>query len=257
MYQEIFESLGLSPNEARIYETLLERGESSVSDIATAAKVHRRNAYDAVRRLIEKGLCFQVFSAGETHYNAVDPGKLSELINDKQEQLASVLPDLKKKFFERYAPEEVYIYRGYEGQKNIWRDILRVGKDVLNLGAKGQWFDPKLDVGRTAFFKEANRRKIVFYNLFDYEIKTQKPDFPKDFLGNLKYRYLPKEYSTNSVVNTFGDYVVTYTGITPFKMSEDTVFFILHSKDLAQSYEKWFWYMWEQSAEGKVGKPNK
>ena len=55
-YQDIFESLGLSPNEAKIYESLVEHGESSISYIAVAAKVHRRNAYDAIERLIDKGL---------------------------------------------------------------------------------------------------------------------------------------------------------------------------------------------------------
>lgn len=47
MYEHILEGLGLSPNEAKIYEALVERGESSISDIAVAAKIHRRNAYDA------------------------------------------------------------------------------------------------------------------------------------------------------------------------------------------------------------------
>jgi len=27
------------------------------------------------------------------------------------------------------------------------------------------------------------------------------------------------------------------------------VFFVLHSKDLAESYRKWFWYMWGMSSE--------
>src|SRR5438045_713802 len=85
MNQQILEELGLSPNEARIYESLLERGESSISEVAINAKIHRRNAYDAVQRLINKGLCFQVFSAGENTYNAVDPDKLTELITERQD----------------------------------------------------------------------------------------------------------------------------------------------------------------------------
>ena len=74
MYQEIFENLGLSPNEAKIYETLVEHGEMGVSQVTSLAQVHRRNAYDAIRRLIDKGLCFETMSAKENIYNAVDPG---------------------------------------------------------------------------------------------------------------------------------------------------------------------------------------
>jgi predicted DNA-binding transcriptional regulator len=255
MYEVILEEIGLSPNEAKIYETLVERGESTVSDIAVAAKVHRRNAYDAIQRLINKGLCFQIFSTKENHYNAVDPDKLLELIGEKQQRLLTALPALKKKFSERLAPEEAYIYRGLEGQKNVWRDILRVGADTYNIGAKAQWFDPRLEASRMAFFREANRKKIKFNLLFDHEIKTTMPDFPKNYPAPLNYRFLPKEYSTNSIVNIFGDYVVMYTGINELgKMSDDIVFFVLHNKSLAESYHKWFKYMWEQSTEDKPPK---
>src|SRR3989344_2989798 len=103
MREEIFESIGLIPNEAKIYEALVEKGESSISDIAVAAKIHRRNAYDAIQRLINKGLCFQIFSTTENRYNAVDPDKLTEILAEKQEQLLSAIPIFKKKFSERYA----------------------------------------------------------------------------------------------------------------------------------------------------------
>jgi sugar-specific transcriptional regulator TrmB len=251
MHQELFETLGLSPNEGKIYETLIERGESNISDIAVAAKIHRRNAYDAIQRLVEKGLCFQIFSTTENKYNAVDPDKLTEILAEKQEKLMKILPSLKEKFGARFAPEEAYIYRGFEGQKNIWRDVIRVGKDSFFIGAKGGWFDPRLETGRTAFFKEANRKKIKFIQLFDNAIKEQIPDFPKHFPGKLEYRFLPKKYSTNSAIHIFGDYVITYTGLGVGKISDDVVFFVIHSKDLAESYRTWFWYMWGESSEDK------
>lgn len=251
MHQSVLEGLGLSPNEAKIYEALIEHGESAVSDISVAAKIHRRNAYDAIERLINKGLCFQIVSKNENLYNAVSPDKLTEILAEKEQKLGDALPALKKKFNERYAPQEAYIYRGYEGQKNVWRDILRVGEDSYFIGAKAGWFDPKLDSGRDAFFKEANRKKIKFIQLFDDQVKKQIPNFPKHFPGKLEYRFLPEKYSTNSAINVFGDYVVTYTGLPVGKINDDIVFFVIRSKDLAESYRKWFWYMWDQSSEDK------
>jgi len=248
MYEPVFEQLGLSPNEARIYEALLSRGESSVAEISVEAKVHRRNAYDAIERLINKGLCFQIFSSTENKYNAVDPDKLLEFVAERREQLEKVLPDLKKKFGERVAPEEAYIYRGHEGQKNIWRDMLRVGQDSYFIGAKGGWFDPRLTASREAFFKEANRKKIKFIQLFDHTVKEKLPDFPKHFPGKLEHRFLPSKYSTNSAIHVFGDYVITYTGLGIGAIDEHIVFFVIHSKNLAESYRTWFWYMWGQSS---------
>ncbi len=247
MNTETLESLGLSPNEGKIYESLVEQGESSMSEIAIAAKIHRRNAHDAVQRLIDKGLCFQIFSGGENKYNAVDPDKLVELIAEKQQQVASILPELKRKFEHRIAHEEAYIYRGLEGQKNVWRDVLRVGEDSYYIGAKASWYDPRLEAARKAFFREANRKKIKFIQLFDYEVKSEMPNFPKHFEGTLEYRLLPKEYSTDSAIHIFGDYVVSYTGLSIGKLNEDTILFVIKSAHLAESYRRWFWALWGQA----------
>ncbi len=247
LYTETLQHLGLSPNEAKIYEALIERGESTISDISVSAKVHRRNAYDAVSRLIDKGLCFQVVSPSGDRFGAVDPNKLKELVGEKEKMLASMLPKLQEKYHASAAKEEAFIYRGLEGQKNIFREMLRVGADSYFIGAKGGWYDPRIETARKSFFKEARRKKIKFIQLFDYGIKTL-PNFPKHFEGDLKYRILPEEYSNNSAIHIFGDYVITYTGLPIGKINTDTVFFVIKSKDLAESYRQWFWYMWKQSS---------
>lgn len=252
MYQEFLEKLDLSPNEAKIYENLLGNSESSISQITVLAKVHRRNTYDAIRRLISKGLVFEIFSRAGNYYSAVDPDKLSELLSEKEQELQQILPDLKKKYNKTLSSEAVYIYRGREGQKNIWRDVLRVGQDNYMIGAKGGWFDPKLKIARTAFIKEANRKKIKFYILFDHTLKIQTPQFTKTWPGKCDYKYLPEIYNTDSIIHVFGDYVITYSGLELFKIKENTVFFVLHNKNLAISYRKWFQYMWDQSKDKKM-----
>ena len=47
----VLQSIGLSPNEAKIYDALVTYGVSGVSTISLRAKVHRRNCYDALQRL--------------------------------------------------------------------------------------------------------------------------------------------------------------------------------------------------------------
>ncbi len=252
MYQETFEGLGLSPNEAKIYEVLVEHGQSGVSDIATHAQIHRRNAYDAIRRLVDKGLCFEIFSSKENLYSAVDPGKLLELADEKRRTVEIILPELNKKFHATSADEEAFIYKGLEGQKNVWRDVVRVGGENFFIGGKATWSDPRLVSSRAAFFKEANRKGITFKQLYDSEVIEKFPNHFKDYPGKSQNRLLPKKYSTTSAIHIFGDYVVTYTGLTQVKnIPDDVVFFVLHSASLAASYRTWFTYMWEQSKEIK------
>ncbi|MDP3880918.1 MAG: helix-turn-helix domain-containing protein [bacterium] len=244
----ILEELGLSPNEAKIYKALLEHGEMGVSDISLRAKIHRRNTYDAINRLVEKGLAFEILSAKENTYNAVDPEKLLELVDEKRQSIESLLPSLIKQFKSRKVKEEAYILKGLEGQKNIWREVLRVAETSYFIGAKGEWFDERLKTSKDAFFKEANRKNISFKQLFDFETRERLPEILLKYPAkNSENRILPKEYSTSSAIHVFGDYVVTYTGLSVKEINEDITFFVIKSKELANSYRTWFEFLWNKS----------
>ena len=79
-HQELLQSLGLSKNEAKIYETLLRQGEVGVGVISEKSGVHRRNVYDSLNRLMEKGLVFEIEGSVENKYQACEPKKLTEIV---------------------------------------------------------------------------------------------------------------------------------------------------------------------------------
>ncbi len=239
---KVLQELGLSPNEAKIYEALLDLKEAGVGAISTKAEIHRRNVYDAVKRLIDKGLIFPILAKGENLYSPVDPDKLLELVKEKEASLNKILPDLRKQYEERTGQQEAYIYRGIEGFKNYMRDILRVGKDVYFIGAKLGWFDPRLKTFLEQFFKEAKRKGINFHHIFDYEVKEKG----KNDLSNFgEYKFLPKEFATNSAIDIFGDYVVTFTGLKFKELDDRVTLFVLRDEKLAESYRTWFKFMYE------------
>ena len=128
-YTELFEELGMSPNEAKIYETLVTGVEMAVSEISVKAKVHRRNVYDALSRLLEKGLVFQIFQKGENMYRSVPPQKLMEVLEEKKRGLQNVLPTLSKLYESKPLEEAAFIYKG-SGLQNYMR-LTRVGEYVL------------------------------------------------------------------------------------------------------------------------------
>src|SRR6266498_3351563 len=121
MYIDVFQQLGLAKNEARIYETLLTEGESGVGQIALKSKVHRRNVYDSLNRLIEKGLVFEILQKHENYYQAVDPNKLAEILQEKEQTLAKIMPNLEELYTSTPHINEAYIYKGVEGWKNYIR----------------------------------------------------------------------------------------------------------------------------------------
>jgi len=87
MYEELLRDVGLSLNESKVYETLLHTGEASVQEISLKSNVHRRNVYDSLNKLIEKGLASEVFIKGEKNFKAINPEQLLEIIKEKRKRI--------------------------------------------------------------------------------------------------------------------------------------------------------------------------
>ena len=95
MFQEILIQIGLTLNESKVYEALLNLGEVNVSKISIKSKVHRRNVYDALNTLVDKGLASETFTKKEKLFRGIDPQKLKDLIKEKETALDSYLPAMK------------------------------------------------------------------------------------------------------------------------------------------------------------------
>ena len=242
MHTDVLQQLGLSLNEAKIYLSLITYGGSGVSTIALRAQIHRRNAYDAVHRLHEKGLVFEVHSSAETIYEAVDPGKLLELVRERERSLAFAMPKLQKLYHTNRAPELAYIYKGVEGVKNYMRLALHAGEDMFILGAEGAWLDPRIAEYTAWFLAEAKKKRMRITAILDDDAR----DIPEAAhkLAHA-YKFLPEKYDTNSTMDIFGDHVVTYTVTTPGRLQDDVTIFVMHSPDLAKSYRTWWQCLWD------------
>ncbi|MBI2548645.1 hypothetical protein HYW21_04815 [Candidatus Woesearchaeota archaeon] len=251
MYESILRDIGLSPNEARVYEALLQLGEASVQTISTKAQVHRRNVYDSLVKLTDKGLVSLAIEKGEGNYRATDPQRLLIILKEKEDNLTKVLPDLKLRYHTLPQKEQAYIYRGVKGFRNYMQDILDVGEDFYCIGAKGGWFDPRLRAFRVRFYRELREKGIHCYHLFDYEMKHHvgkgiESPVPEHLH---EARFLPPQSSTNCAIDFFGDRIVTFTGLTINHLDDDMVQFVLISRKLVEGYKKWFWFMWDHCAE--------
>ncbi len=245
MYESILEELGLTTNESKIYEALLSMGSCSIEQIATKSRVHRRNVYDILAKLLEKGLISEEFMDNRKEYKAIHPSRLLDLFQEKEKKLQAILPELEKKFAKQEETEAAYLYRGINGFKQYLQDILDVGETCYFIGAKAFWLDPRLKHFLVKFEQERKRKGIKFMHLFDYEVKAQKPEILK--LVGKPYKFLPKEYSSQTSIDIFGDRVVTFVGVRPGQLEEEPVQFVMKSRRLADGYRKFFQFMWDRS----------
>jgi len=243
MYEHIFTQFDLAKNEAKIYEILLKFGERPVSFIANQSKVHRRNVYDSLSRLIEKGLVFEIIGSKENQYQAVHPEKFRELIAEKANMLEKVMPKLEALHDLNPSEEQVYIYKGPEGWKNYMQDIVRVGETFYCIGAKGGWLDERVKNFFPTFQREMERKKIKCYHIFDQEVKTKCPEII-EFVGE-DYRFFPAGQSTNVAVDIFGDRINILSNLNAGGFDEDFSFTVIVNPQIAAAFKVWFEFMYQ------------
>ena len=81
-------------------------------------------------------------------------------------------------------------------------------------------------------------------HIFDYEVKEQRPEILK--LVGKPYKFLPKDYSSQTSIDFFGDRIVTFVGVKPGQLDEEPIQFVMRSRRLADGYRKFFEFMWDK-----------
>lgn len=93
--------LGLTDGEARVYLSLLKLGSSKVGAIVKDSRVSYSKVYDVLERLGSKGLVSHIAICEIKYFNSVEPYRLHDYIQSKEEKLRSqkeminkIIPDL-------------------------------------------------------------------------------------------------------------------------------------------------------------------
>jgi len=232
------EQLGLTKNQSLVYISLLKLGSTSAQNIIKESGLHRSRVYDSLEKLEDLGLVSFVVKGFKKYFQAAAPEKLLDYVNEKKEIVNQFLPELKK--LEGMKKEEINasIYKGKEGIKTIHSEMLKEGKDVYVLGAKGMIFK-ELPYFIPNFEKERIKKKIKFTLIYD---KKEVKEFEKEIIKRKLFegKSLPHGFESTSVVNIFGNKVA----IVLWKDYPSG--FMIDNKNVADSFRKWFEFIYKK-----------
>ena len=224
--------LGLTHTEAKIYVTLIDLGRAQAGIISRKTGIHRRSVYDALERLIEKGLVSYIKENDKRFYVPADPQRLDELVHQTQADLGSILPGLKAKYGEAKQKQETVFYRGVEGIKAIFDDQLVVGEDIFIMGASKN--APDILKYYLPHYTAKRVSKKVKLHLIYAGKRTSDVSIP---LSEIKY--LSDEFASPVSTNIYGDKVaIILWGFEP-------VAILIKNKDIATTYRAYFELLWK------------
>lgn len=235
---EQIKKAGLTENEAKVYESLLELGARPAGSLSRRTGLHRRVVYDVTDRLIKKGLVGYIIENGTKIFSASNPKRFLEIIDEEKNQIQTVLPGMMEIFnsAKEKQKEDTQFYKGKEGLKSVFEDQLAEGKEILILGGSPMAYEI-LEYYFVWFDKKRIKQKIKTKIIFDEKLKEKKLSVPLS-----EIRYLPEKYSSPLAINIYGDKVaiILWSRENPFVI-------VIKNKDISEGYRKHFEMMWKMS----------
>ncbi len=242
MHKEALLEVGLTEKESEVYLALIELGSSSAGQIIQKTGMHRAVVYDLLERLIEKGLVGHGIKGRKKYFEATNPQKLLDIVKEKEMKIRGILPNLLE-LSQFKDPLDVKIYKGKEGIKTVFEDILRVKPvEWLSLGSGGETYN-LLPAFLEEFHKNRVKSKIKARGLLINNALATKRG---EILSKLKYteiKYLPKTIVTPTVINIYNNRVTLYA-VTKNKIP---FIILIENQQLAHSFKEYFESLWKIS----------
>lgn len=249
MYEVTLEALGLTKSEISTYLALLDLGPSTTGPLIKKAQIASGKAYIILDKLIEKGLVTYTIISGTKTYQAKNPNRLLDYLNEKRReldkievQLKEIIPYFKTKFEEQKNQTKAEIFEGTQGFKTFHKFMLdecKKGDTVYVFGAPKE-ANEKFG----AYYIEWNRLRVekgvklkILYSSDSREFGEIRKKLPLT-----EVRYMDEKEEIPAWIDVFGDYVTT------INVHGTPICFLIKDKVSQESYLKYFETIWKRAS---------
>lgn len=243
--RDILRQIGFTKAEIDVYFVLLKSKGLVASEITIQVQMQRPNVYDALDRLIAKGLASYVIKNNVKYFQAVSPEKIKDYVNglkkdieDKEKQIIRMIPDLKKLSPLIKSKISVETYEGKEGMRTILFDSVRetreTKKEILGIGINNlriQKQDP-------IYFERYARERAKIKAKSRYLISEGTKIFSHK---DAEIRILPKELESPTATYIYGNKVTIWLWF------DVPIVILIDSEEVSDSYRSYFELLWKQS----------
>ena len=249
MILDYLQKIGLTAGEIKVYSAVLQIGISSLNKIHEKTGIERRNIYDILNKLIEKGLISYTIEKGKQTFQSTHPNKIISYLEDKKRDVEKIeqeikphLDELIKQFNKSKSSVHAEVFRGNESMKALLKETLNY-KEQYWIGGNSGVESTNLKIWFSHWMNERAKKKIWMYDLVDYGtfLEGYEPDKKqknkKDFY---KYCQLPKNLSSPMVILIYGNKVAQIL------WGEQSFAFVLESEEIKESFMKYFNYFWKE-----------
>ncbi|MBI5036400.1 ArsR family transcriptional regulator [Candidatus Micrarchaeota archaeon] len=239
------EEIGLSKAEINIYLALHRLGPATSGSLTRETGLRKSTIYESLNRLLEKGLVSYVLRNYTKYFEAVEPERIIDFVEEKKRKWETNEQDVKRLISELESSigttkpkAEAHVLTGVEGFKTMRRDVLKNSDGELFLIGAISREDKVMPVFYKQWDRERAKRKIRFRILH----KRKTEDRVAKITKFMEMRFLKPEIQNPVVINIYGDRVVSLIWKGDYPLC-----FMLINREIADAYRKYFEMLWKSS----------
>jgi len=236
--------IGLTGGEAKVYLALLKIGASKVGLIVKESKVSYSKVYEVLGRLIEKGLASYIIKEKTKYFQAVEPNRIKEFLENKEKEIRKNKQLLKKiivqlnnvKSNEKVQNAQIFI--GIDGLKSAYNDLIKNARKRDELFFSYIHDEKYFEIADLFYaqqfhiFKEL-RLKLKGISTFEFKNSKYFTKVPK-FI-ELKFVNFPLP----GIIDVFDNKVLFTTWY------EKPIGFLIESNEISNNFRNYFKSIWK------------
>lgn len=244
-YRNLLIKFGISPTAANVYLALLNIGRGSSDNIAKKASTYKANVYEALHKLIDKGLVSCIIEGKKKVYIPTSPEKLLDVLEENEQkekqkyeefkkEMKIIIPKLVVKYNAIKEKDIFEIYRGRNGYKALIRDVLRetpkYWKGFGNLQVQ-QYFPNNFKF----WFKHT---KFMLFSTVSEEFSKRLKEARKT--TKVEIKQLPEDLYMQIVWTIFGDNLLILI------YEPEIIALRIKSEQVCKTFSDQFDYLWKK-----------
>ncbi|MBT4540226.1 hypothetical protein HOC35_01815 [Candidatus Woesearchaeota archaeon] len=238
MYENVLEDIGFSKNESKAYLALLELGSATAGQVAEKSKVHRTNIYDALDRMVERGVASYKMISNVKYFQATPPDNLFRVLKEKELRLKTVLPELLLKLQMSENKSEAHIFEGVKAFMDLYYGFLKHKDEILVYGLTKEVPD-MLRTHLPHYHKERICQGVPIRHIYNHDATDRMSILNEMELTEAKT--LPEKFDSHVSTWVCGDEVVLTVWTKP-PLSIQII-----NKKLADAYKNYFELLWKET----------
>lgn len=238
---EILDDLGLTPNEIKLYLTLLDLGENTVGPLIKKLNIHRQVAYDALDGLIARNMVVKTSKNNRFYFRVSDPNNILSNIKHQETLAKQLVKEVNKKLVSSSETQEVKIIEGEKAYKDwiLQGSELMPKNSELFVVASGntEWENLMLNDKTLSKINEIRTRRNIKTKMIYNEASREK--ISKIEKANYENRFIANNFTLPT------EFAITPSSVEFVSFGSDLLVVAVKSTKLRNDYLKYFNNLWK------------